>query len=122
MYDKFVKVQSGTTSVQVMSPENNTLLRVPQLLEIVSLLPKENFTLLKCLCQLLGKVHENARKNRMTADNLALIFGPVLFASKEETADQMLNNVRITADILKILILNHDKFSHKPARRFSVRL
>ena len=101
--------------------EGNSLLRVTHMLDIVSALPADHFNLLRFLCQFLALVHENARKNKMSIDNLSLLFAPILFVAKEGDTDQMLNSVRIAAEVVKILVLNHDRFALKvKARRFSL--
>jgi len=102
-----------------MKVQNET--KIQQMLEIVSGMPKEYFFLLKTLCDFLIIVHENRQHNRMNIENLAIIFGPILFTTKDDNnAEKMLHNIRITTEMVKILIMNHDKFVLKEPKRFSI--
>ncbi|KAJ7379055.1 Rho GTPase-activating protein 1 [Desmophyllum pertusum] len=49
-------------------------------------LPEENFVLLKFLMEFLNEVLEHSAVNKMTAKNLAIVFGPNLVWSKSQAA------------------------------------
>ncbi|XP_046853723.1 rho GTPase-activating protein 24-like isoform X2 [Xenia sp. Carnegie-2017] len=53
-------------------------------------IPKTSYNLLKYLCRFLNQVHENSKENKMTADNLALVFGPNILSPESEADPHVL--------------------------------
>lgn len=91
LYDKIVKFQSMHQHSKI-EPQSLWLLplsgwskedvmkQVPKLL--LEEIPKDNYDLLKYLIRFLSKVMERADLNKMTAPNLAIVFGPNLIWSE----------------------------------------
>ncbi|XP_061888598.1 protein FAM13A isoform X3 [Entelurus aequoreus] len=74
--------------------------------DLLKQLPDVHHSLLRYLCHFLTKVESNHKENRMTAHNLATVFGPSVFhvAARIEA----LNDQNICNKILVRLIQNHD--------------
>ncbi|XP_029654102.2 rho GTPase-activating protein 1, partial [Octopus sinensis] len=66
-------------------------------------LPEENYQLLKYIITFLGEVTEHSDKNKMGADNLALIFGPNLIWSKGQVSFNLITAV----NSFTLVLLNH---------------
>jgi len=73
LHDKFMIIAE--------SPEpSNT--HVKELKSLIDQLPQDNFVLLQALTLFLDEVSQHSKANRMTADNLGIVFGPNLLRSK----------------------------------------
>ncbi|XP_028406785.1 rho GTPase-activating protein 24-like isoform X2 [Dendronephthya gigantea] len=68
-------------------------------------IPKTSFNLLKYLCRFLHEVHEHSFENKMTADNLALVFGPNILSPESEADPQLLmESSTLISKLTKIFI------------------
>ncbi|CAB3998928.1 rho GTPase-activating 24 isoform X1 [Paramuricea clavata] len=82
--------------------EEDALRKIRNQLEEI---PKSNFNLLKYLCRFLHQVHEHSVENKMTADNLALVFGPNILSPESEADPQMLmESSTLISKLTKIFI------------------
>jgi hypothetical protein len=64
----------SSTSVSLVNKED----QLEKLKEILHRLPKKNYNTLKFLIEHLDRIHQHAEHNKMTAHNLAVVFGPNL--------------------------------------------
>lgn len=62
----------------------------------------------KALFKLLAKVCSYSDINKMGANNLAIVFGPNILRSKDETTFSAIENSAVVNDFAKILISNFD--------------
>eukprot|EP01117_Protostelium_nocturnum_P007668 TRINITY_DN2752_c0_g1_i1.p1 TRINITY_DN2752_c0_g1~~TRINITY_DN2752_c0_g1_i1.p1 ORF type:complete len:697 (+),score=176.45 TRINITY_DN2752_c0_g1_i1:196-2286(+) len=49
---------------------------LPQIIELITKLPSKNQLVLKYLCEFLGRVKQFDKTNKMTTNNLSIVFGP----------------------------------------------
>ena len=68
---------------------------------LLNALPEVNVTLLKELIQFLHKVAEHSAKNKMTMSNLAIVFGPELLRSDDDSMIKLLQNAGCVNAITK---------------------
>ena len=78
---------------------------IDNLCKVISGLPKENQVLLKRLLEFLQKVSLNSKENKMTPQNLAVVFAPNIIRPKEDTMQTALLSPQISK-LLSILIEN----------------
>jgi len=96
LYDRFIKVG-----------HNKGDDRVDQLKELVQLLPKDNFALLDALCEFLMEVSTYSNENKMTPDNLAIVFAPNLVRPRVETPSSMITDMPASIAVISQLIQHH---------------
>ncbi|XP_061905241.1 rho GTPase-activating protein 42 isoform X1 [Entelurus aequoreus] len=82
--------------------------RVRAVHALVHRLPEKNRAMLDLLTSHLLKVSAHCDQNLMTVSNLAMIFGPTLMRSQEETVAAMMN-IKFQNIVVEIIIENHDK-------------
>ncbi|XP_058483512.1 rho GTPase-activating protein 42 [Solea solea] len=88
--------------------------RVRAVHALVHKLPEKNRAMLDVLSRHLLQVSSHSEQNLMTVSNLAMIFGPTLMRSQEETVAAMMN-IKFQNIVVEIIIENHDKiFSEAP--------
>ncbi|XP_030637733.1 rho GTPase-activating protein 42 [Chanos chanos] len=75
---------------------------------LVHRLPERNRQMLHLLVRHLHMVSLHSQKNLMTVSNLAVIFGPTLMRSQEETVAAMMN-IKFQNIVVEILIENYEK-------------
>ncbi|VDN06184.1 unnamed protein product [Thelazia callipaeda] len=81
------------------------------IIEIVDMLPAENYILLKTVCEFLAEVAAHSNENMMGANNLSVIFGPNLTWPKDcEVPITQLNNLNY---FCYRLIVDYDKVFKK---------
>ncbi|GAB1608704.1 rho GTPase-activating protein 1-like [Argonauta hians] len=73
-------------------------------------LPEENYQLLKYIITFLSEVTEHSDKNRMGAENLALIFGPNFIWSKGQVS---LNLITAVNSFTVVLLTHKDQLFHR---------
>ncbi|RWS08072.1 rho GTPase-activating protein 8-like isoform X2 [Dinothrombium tinctorium] len=73
---------------------------------VLQRLPEDNYTLLKFLVEFLVKVMDRSDLNKMTASNLAIVFGPNLLWSKNKQAS--LETITHINHFTEIILRNHD--------------
>eukprot|EP01027_Heterolobosea_sp_BB2_P019385 GEZU01027205.1.p1 GENE.GEZU01027205.1~~GEZU01027205.1.p1 ORF type:complete len:224 (-),score=41.97 GEZU01027205.1:317-988(-) len=78
--------------------------------KILKYLPQSNMNLLRMLCTFLKKVMDNSSKNKMTADNLGIVFAPNLLRPREATQMMVVAEGRYSQSIMSTLITKADKF------------
>ncbi|KAG7473109.1 rho GTPase-activating protein 42-like [Solea senegalensis] len=88
--------------------------RVRAVHTLVHKLPEKNRAMLDVLSRHLLQVSSHSEQNLMTVSNLAMIFGPTLMRSQEETVAAMMN-IKFQNIVVEIIIENHNKiFSEAP--------
>ncbi|XP_052609529.1 rho GTPase-activating protein 9 isoform X1 [Peromyscus californicus insignis] len=73
--------------------------------KLVELLPKPNHDTLQYILEHLCRVIAHADKNRMTAHNLGIVFGPTLFRPEQETSD-MTAHVFYPGQLIQLMLNN----------------
>lgn len=73
---------------------------------IVSAMPEQNFKLLKHLMTFLNLVAQFDKQNKMTAANLAIVFGPNLLFPAEESIESILNIPKLNI-VFQIMLENY---------------
>ncbi|XP_060734732.1 rho GTPase-activating protein 42-like isoform X2 [Tachysurus vachellii] len=79
---------------------------------LVHKLPEKNKEMLQILIKHLLTVSAHSKTNMMTVSNLAVIFGPTLMRSQEETVAAMMN-IKFQNVVVEILIQNFEKIFHQ---------
>jgi hypothetical protein len=82
--------------------------RCEQLRELLGTLPKHSFALLRHLCVFLVRVATNSAVNKMTSDNIAIVFAPNLLRPKEETATSMMVEMPLSIGVINTFIDQFD--------------
>ncbi|XP_061916947.1 rho GTPase-activating protein 42 isoform X3 [Entelurus aequoreus] len=80
---------------------------------LVHQLPQRNQEMLELLIKHLLVVSSHQDSNMMTVANLAVVFGPTLMRSQEETVAAMIN-IKFQNIVLEIMIDNFNKIFHQP--------
>jgi len=107
-YDAFIRV--GALKDKSKESQRNADLR-----DQVSQLPTENYALLCSLIRFLVEVAEHSGSNKMTPENLAIVFAPNLIRPAEETPNTMLYDMPIAINIIASFILHVDEiFTQEP--------
>ena len=107
-YDAFIRV--GALKDKARELQRNTELR-----EQVAQLPTENYALLCSLVRFLVEVSNHSGLNKMTPENLAIVFAPNLLRPAEETPNTMLYDMPIAIAIIASFLLHADEiFTHEP--------
>ncbi|KAH0520412.1 Rho GTPase-activating protein 9 [Microtus ochrogaster] len=73
--------------------------------KLVDLLPKPNRDTLQYILEHLCRVISHSDKNRMTAHNLGIVFGPTLFRPEQETSD-MTAHVFYPGQLIQLMLNN----------------
>jgi len=74
---------------------------------LIGQLPKDNRNLLRNILVLLAKVVENSAINKMTTANLAIIFGPTMLRSRDETMISAIEDSTVVNEFTRSLIENY---------------
>jgi len=99
-YSSFIK---SANSHQQKDPK-----RCQDFKELISKIPKENLSLLRYLCQFLKNVASLSDVNKMTTDNLAIVFAPNLIRPQVDTPQSMLTEMPVTISIMGTFITNSE--------------
>ena len=107
-YDAFIRV--GTLKDKSKESQRNADLR-----DQVNQLPTENYALLCSLICFLVEVAAHNGTNKMTPENLAIVFAPNLIRPAEETPNTMLYDMPIAINIIASFILHvNEIFTQEP--------
>lgn len=82
--------------------------RLVTIQKVVKFLPSSNYTLLKELCALLHKVAAKSEKNKMTSQNLSMIFAVSIFRSKENEIKNMMEDSGFLGSLMQTLIDDYE--------------
>ena len=78
--------------------------RVQILGSLLNKLPEENQIILKYLCAFLARVVEFSSVNKMSKENLGIVFGPNLIRSRNQDASAIVTDNAIINEITKTFI------------------
>ncbi|XP_041120956.1 rho GTPase-activating protein 24-like [Polyodon spathula] len=70
-------------------------------------LPNANFCLLHYICRLLDEVQFYSHLNKMSAQNLATVFGPNILRPKAEDPETMIGGTALVQQLMSVLISEH---------------
>ncbi|XP_041079851.1 rho GTPase-activating protein 24-like [Polyodon spathula] len=70
-------------------------------------LPNANFCLLHYICRLLDEVQFYSHINKMSAPNLATVFGPNILRPKAENPETMIGGTALVQQLMSVLISEH---------------
>lgn len=85
-------------------------------------LPKVNAILLYELLKLLKLISNNSEHNKMTTKNLAIVFGPNILKSKDESPELILQHMNTIPSILQILIDDYEYILSSTVKKFGYSL
>jgi len=94
LYERFLLAQGAPSQT----------LRTRQIQNLLKLLPKPNFALLKYLIEFLGQVKEHSANNKMGIPNLATVFGPNLLGPPDKSTITMIQDTPLINGIVNTLI------------------
>ncbi|GCC37577.1 hypothetical protein chiPu_0016081 [Chiloscyllium punctatum] len=83
-------------------PQNK---QIEAIVEMIQFLPEDNYTVLHYLVEFLGEIADNSDLNKMTASNLALVFGPALLWAKDAAIS--LNAINPINNFTQLLFENY---------------
>jgi hypothetical protein len=85
--------------------------RIPLIKDLVTKLPTENKALLTYLMGFLKSLADNSARNKMTPENLAIVFAPNLIrpAPQNENPTSMMVEMPISIGLVATMISNHDE-------------
>ncbi|KAJ5073491.1 rho gtpase-activating protein 68f [Anaeramoeba ignava] len=95
-YDMFLAAQAINVEIT-----RNVMLR-----KVIDFLPPLNKILLKYLCKFLTEVEKNSAKNKMNAENLAVVFSPNLLRPREQSAKIFMEDAPVSKLLMKTFIQN----------------
>ncbi|XP_035669554.1 rho GTPase-activating protein 24-like isoform X2 [Branchiostoma floridae] len=81
---------------------------VSRLAQLLKQLPEDNFNLLRFLCRFLFEVQLQAQLNRMTAENLATVFGPNIARPLSESPLNIMETTALIQRLTRTLIAEQD--------------
>lgn len=83
---------------------------MPKIKSILSMLPAANRALSLYILEFLGQVAEHETENKMTTQNLATVFGPLLLRSDEKGAD-LISETSTVNNIVEMLVSYRSKIN-----------
>lgn len=84
-------------------------LQMTYLSSLVNTLPPSHLDLLRYLIQFLLKVIANEETNKMSLQNIAIVFGPILMQTNSDDAQTMIAHANLVTTITELLITHHTK-------------
>ncbi|KAL5278240.1 ARHGAP42 family protein [Megaselia abdita] len=105
LYEKFINAAKN----------ESVPIRVFEVHKLVHSLPKKNLAMLELIIRHLAKVAANFERNKMSNFNLAVVFGPTLLRTKEESIATILD-IKFNNIVIYLLIENYDKIFNTPPR------
>mmetsp|Transcript_28242 Transcript_28242/g.31370 ORF Transcript_28242/g.31370 Transcript_28242/m.31370 type:complete len:789 (+) Transcript_28242:23-2389(+) len=73
-------------------------------------LPKYNQLALSHLINFLSNVSKESEVNKMTVDNLAMVFGPALLSNKDESSQAFITGAKTSSSVVRMLLGNAPKY------------
>jgi phosphoinositide-3-kinase regulatory subunit len=95
LYDDFISAASVSVSDE---------LKYERIKEVISRLPERNRSVLTVLMQHLTRIVQNSPVNMMTAQNVAIVFGPTLIRPRPEDVMKAVTNSGIHITIVELLL------------------
>lgn len=108
-YSKYQEYMNIAMKFQDTSNSENKLEQVDILKRAMSDLPKDNYNVLKCLCKFLKEIDANTHINKMSALNLATVFGPniIRHPNMDDNPEVFLLTTADLSQQLAFMLINH---------------
>uniref|UniRef100_A0A8C4WU77 Si:ch211-247j9.1 n=1 Tax=Eptatretus burgeri TaxID=7764 RepID=A0A8C4WU77_EPTBU len=91
-----------------------------ELTSLVTRLPSDSFFLLKYICSFLDEVQSHSSVNKMSAHNLATVFGPNILRPNAQDPVAIMEGATMVQHLMMILIIYHGElFQHSPVNTCS---
>ncbi|XP_053574176.1 rho GTPase-activating protein 25 isoform X2 [Bombina bombina] len=84
-----------------------------ELIEQISLLPKDNYNLLSFICRFLNEVEKYSGVNKMSVDNLAMVIGVNLLKPQTEDPEIIMRGTPQIQKLMTVMISKHEKLFPK---------
>jgi len=81
---------------------------------LIATLPPVHYNVAYCLVEFLKEVGSYSEHNKMTHENLSVIFGPILLRSSESDFDQLLQESHLTSSIFLLILKNFSTLFSSP--------
>uniref|UniRef100_UPI00398F5FF5 rho GTPase-activating protein 24-like n=1 Tax=Pristiophorus japonicus TaxID=55135 RepID=UPI00398F5FF5 len=82
---------------------------IEELKKQVTSIPPANFNLLQYMCRFLDEVQSHSSVNKMSAQNLATVFGPNILRPKVDDAETMIGVTALVQQLISTMICEHSK-------------
>ncbi|KNZ49802.1 hypothetical protein VP01_476g1 [Puccinia sorghi] len=109
LHEAFVTVASKFCPQRAMAQEN---IRLEALERVIHQLPAVHFETLKVLMNHLSRIEKQSEHNKMTSQNLGVIFGPTLLRSSNP--NRQFSDMPFTAKIVELTVLNRAQLFRRP--------
>ncbi|PLW09513.1 hypothetical protein PCANC_24194 [Puccinia coronata f. sp. avenae] len=103
------ELHEAFVTVATMGQEN---IRLEALERVIYQLPLVHFETLRVLMNHLGKIEKQSEHNKMTSQNLGVIFGPTLLRSSNP--NRQFSDMPFTAKIVELTVVNRAQLFRKP--------
>lgn len=94
LYPKFIEAD------KIENPQQ----RLEEIRRLINRLPPHNYHTLRHIILHLKTVVDNSEVNKMEAKNLAIVFGPTIIRTEEESMQTMVNNMTHQCKIVESLL------------------
>ncbi|OCT86655.1 rho GTPase-activating protein 25 isoform X2 [Xenopus laevis] len=84
-----------------------------ELMDQISILPKENCNLLCFICRFLFEVQQHSSVNKMSVDNLSMVIGVNLLKPQTEDPEALMRGAPQIQKLMTVMISHHEKFFPK---------
>lgn len=100
----FVSVESWKHAIKIASHEE----KLYAIKEIIDVLPRPNYTTLRFLCRFFGRVTQRCEVNKMSVQNISIVFGPNILWSRGEKGERESLDTGFLALIAEALVTYAD--------------
>ncbi|XP_037686097.1 rho GTPase-activating protein 24 isoform X3 [Choloepus didactylus] len=109
----YAKYEDFLSCAKLLSKEEEA--GVKELAKQVKSLPVVNYNLLKYICRFLDEVQSYSGVNKMSAQNLATVFGPNILRPKVEDPLTIMEGTVVVQQLMSVMISKHDCLFPKDA-------
>ncbi|XP_006768727.1 PREDICTED: rho GTPase-activating protein 24 isoform X5 [Myotis davidii] len=109
----YAKYEDFLSCAKLLSKEEEA--GVKELAKQVKSLPVVNYNLLKYICRFLDEVQSYSGVNKMSAQNLATVFGPNILRPKMEDPLTIMEGTVVVQQLMSVMISKHDRLFPKDA-------
>ncbi|KAK1345763.1 hypothetical protein QTO34_008227 [Cnephaeus nilssonii] len=109
----YAKYEDFLSCAKLLSKEEEA--GVKELAKQVKSLPVVNYNLLKYICRFLDEVQSYSGVNKMSAQNLATVFGPNILRPKMEDPLTIMEGTVVVQQLMSMMISKHDRLFPKDA-------
>nr|XP_038947750.1 rho GTPase-activating protein 24 isoform X1 [Rattus norvegicus] len=107
----YAKYEDFLSCATLLSKEEEA--GVKELTKQVKSLPVVNYNLLKYICRFLDEVQSYSGVNKMSAQNLATVFGPNILRPKVEDPLTIMEGTVVVQQLMSVMISKHDRLFPK---------